>query len=138
MSGCVREKDCFCFVYAKVGKLFCFQNFHCNLWIWTLLKYVIDNLIYVAGLLTVTVGKETVSNVAENSKSPALSKSDDVVLLEIDVKEPGKRSPVSASAVYGASPSQYIIRHGDDAQEVCIVFYSYIFLTTEQNFNISL
>lgn len=39
-------------------------------------------------------------------------------MLEIDVKEPAKRSPISASGVYGASPSQYVIRHGDDAQEV--------------------
>lgn len=59
------------------------------------------------------MGKETTSIEGKKSASP-----DDVVLLEIDVKEPSKRSPVSASAVYGASPSQYIIRHGDDAQEV--------------------
>lgn len=38
--------------------------------------------------------------------------------MEIDVKEPAKRSPLSASGVYGASPNQYIIRHGDDAQEL--------------------
>ena len=36
------------------------------------------------------------------------------------MKEPAKRSPLTASGVYGASQNQYIIRHGDDAQEVII------------------
>ncbi|XP_051167676.1 transcription factor sma-9-like [Leptopilina boulardi] len=68
-----------------------------------------------AGLLAVSVGKETATNVAEK---PETEKAEDLVLLEIDVKEPAKRSPLSASGVYGASPNQYIIRHGDDAQEL--------------------
>lgn len=63
------------------------------------------------------MGKEAASNVAEK---PLTSNAEDLVLLEIDVKEPSKRSPLSASGVYGASPNQYIIRHGDDAQEVKI------------------
>ncbi|XP_043474248.1 mediator of RNA polymerase II transcription subunit 15-like [Leptopilina heterotoma] len=68
-----------------------------------------------AGLLAVSVGKETATNVAEK---PETAKAEELVLLEIDVKEPAKRSPLSASGVYGASPNQYIIRHGDDAQEL--------------------
>jgi len=39
---------------------------------------------------------------------------DDIVLLEIDVKDPIKRSPISSSAIYGASPSQFSIRHDDE------------------------
>lgn len=66
-----------------------------------------------SGLLATAACKEA-------SPSPSTDKTskDDVVLLEIDVKDPSKRSPVSATGVYGASPSQFIIRHGDDAQEV--------------------
>lgn len=55
---------------------------------------------------------------AEKSSSSPTASADDIVMLEIDVKEPAKRSPISATGVYGASPSQYVIRHGDDAQEV--------------------
>ena len=73
---------------------------------------------FLSGLLTVSLGKETASNVAEK---PLTAKAEDVVLLEIDVKEPSKRSPLTASGVYGASPNQYIIRHGDDVQEVRII-----------------
>ncbi|KAF7393618.1 hypothetical protein HZH68_010437 [Vespula germanica] len=69
-------------------------------------------------LLAVSAEKETVSNVAEKSSSSPTASADDIVMLEIDVKEPAKRSPISASGVYGASPSQYVIRHGDDAQEL--------------------
>lgn len=62
--------------------------------------------------MATSIGKETTGqNTAEKN-------ADDLVLLEIDVKEPAKRSPVAASGVYGASPNQFIIRHGDDAQEV--------------------
>lgn len=40
--------------------------------------------------------------------------------LVAEVGSPAKRSPISASGVYGAAPAQqqYIVRHGDDAQEV--------------------
>ncbi|EFN79355.1 hypothetical protein EAI_09842 [Harpegnathos saltator] len=66
------------------------------------------------GFLAVSAGEETVvASVAGKTKS-----SDDIVLLEIDVKDPVKRSPVSASAVYGASPSQFVVRHGDDSQQL--------------------
>ncbi|KAK2589103.1 hypothetical protein KPH14_001929 [Odynerus spinipes] len=75
-------------------------------------------LFIFAGLLAVSAEKETVTNAAEKSSSSPTSSADDIVMLEIDVKEPVKRSPISASAVYGASPSQYVIRHGDDAQEL--------------------
>ncbi|KAG7206092.1 hypothetical protein KM043_003486 [Ampulex compressa] len=71
-------------------------------------------LLILAGLLAVSLGKETVSSVAE--KTEASGNADDIVMLEIDVKEPVKRSPVSASG-YGAAPSQFVIRHADDAQE---------------------
>ncbi|KAK0168754.1 hypothetical protein PV327_002524 [Microctonus hyperodae] len=65
-------------------------------------------------LLATTFGKEsTISDITKPSSNNA-----DVVLLEIDVKEPAKRSPIAASSVYGASPSQFIIRHGDDAQDL--------------------
>ncbi|XP_063971977.1 mediator of RNA polymerase II transcription subunit 15-like [Diachasmimorpha longicaudata] len=70
-------------------------------------------LLILAGLLATAACKE-----ASVSPSSAKQSKDDVVLLEIDVKDPSKRSPVSATGVYGASPSQYIIRHGDDAREL--------------------
>lgn len=72
-------------------------------------------LSFCSGILAVSVS-------AENVQTPAAvggEKSEDLVLLEIDLKGPSKRSPVSATAVYGASPSQYVIRHGDESQEVC-------------------
>ncbi|XP_015585630.1 mediator of RNA polymerase II transcription subunit 15 [Cephus cinctus] len=72
-------------------------------------------LLILAGLLAVSAEKEAVPVASEKSES---SGADDLVMLEIDIKEPAKRSPITASAVYGASPSQYIIRHGDDAQEL--------------------
>ncbi|KAI4498017.1 hypothetical protein M0802_006841 [Mischocyttarus mexicanus] len=72
-----------------------------------------------AGLLAVSAEKESaISNVAEKSSSSPTASADDIVMLEIDVKGPAKRSPISANGVYGASPSQYVIRHGDDAQEL--------------------
>ncbi|XP_011299839.1 mediator of RNA polymerase II transcription subunit 15 [Fopius arisanus] len=75
----------------------------------------------LAGLLATAVCKDT--EVSSASKSS----SDDVVLLEIDVKDPSKRSPVSATGVYGASsPSQFIIRHGDDAQELSPEYLSLV------------
>lgn len=67
------------------------------------------------GLLTISVGEKTVSSVA---KKTVVASADDIVLLEIDVKDPVKRSPVSGSAIYGTSPSQFVIRHGDESQEV--------------------
>lgn len=67
--------------------------------------------------MAVSAGEETVASVVKNTESSSAS-ADDIVMLEIDVKDPVKRSPVSASAVYGASPSQFVIRHGDDAREV--------------------
>ncbi|XP_012277038.2 nuclear receptor corepressor 1 [Orussus abietinus] len=75
-------------------------------------------LLVLAGLLAVSAGKEAEKTQVASSASSASAGADDLVMLEIDVKEPVKRSPISASAVYGASPSQYIIRHGDDAQEL--------------------
>ena len=77
-------------------------------------NYIKIYILVVAGLLATSLVKETGATEAADKTT----KPEDVVLLEIDVKEPSKRSPVSASAVYGGSPSQYIIRHGDDAQEV--------------------
>lgn len=68
----------------------------------------------LTGLLTISVGEKT--SVVEKTVSSA-GNADDIVLLEIDVKDPVKRSPVQNSA-YGASPSQFVIRHGDDTQEV--------------------
>ncbi|XP_043497039.1 chromatin modification-related protein EAF1-like [Polistes fuscatus] len=76
-------------------------------------------LFIIAGLLAVSAEKESaVSNVAEKSSSSPTASADDIVMLEIDVKGPAKRSPISANGVYGASPSQYVVRHGDDAQEL--------------------
>ncbi|XP_012542914.2 general transcriptional corepressor CYC8 [Monomorium pharaonis] len=73
-------------------------------------------LLILAGLLTISVGEET--SVAQKTVSSAAN-ADDIVLLEINIKDPVKRSPVSNSAVYGASPnSQFVIRHGDEAQEL--------------------
>ncbi|XP_011870527.1 PREDICTED: general transcriptional corepressor CYC8 [Vollenhovia emeryi] len=72
-------------------------------------------LLILAGLLTVSVGEET--SVTKKTVSSAAN-ADDIVLLEIDIKDPVKRSPVSGSAIYGASPSQFVIRPGDDSQEL--------------------
>ncbi|XP_071578469.1 uncharacterized protein [Temnothorax nylanderi] len=72
-------------------------------------------LLILAGLLTISVGEET--SVTKKTVSSAAN-ADDIVLLEIDIKDPVKRSPVSSSAIYGASPSQFVIRHGDDSQEL--------------------
>ncbi|XP_070518100.1 uncharacterized protein [Cardiocondyla obscurior] len=72
-------------------------------------------LLIFAGLLTISVGEKT--GVGEKAVSSAPN-ADDIVLLEIDVKDLAKRSPVSSSAIYGSSPSQYVIRQGDDSQEV--------------------
>lgn len=66
------------------------------------------------GLLTISVGEKIVSS----AKKTVSANADDIVLLEIDVKDPVKRSPVSGSAIYGTSPSQFVIRHGDESQEV--------------------
>ncbi|XP_034942370.1 chromatin modification-related protein eaf-1-like [Chelonus insularis] len=53
------------------------------------------------------------------SKLEEKAKDDDkLVLLEIDLKEPVKRSPITTSNVYGGAQNQFIIRHGDDAQEL--------------------
>ncbi|XP_046751591.1 polyglutamine-repeat protein pqn-41-like [Diprion similis] len=78
-------------------------------------------LLVLAGLLAVSAGKES-SGSSSSSVAATAEKSssspDDLVLLEIDLKDPAKRSPVTATAVYGASPSQYVIRHGDESQEL--------------------
>ncbi|CAD1480373.1 unnamed protein product, partial [Heterotrigona itama] len=68
-------------------------------------------------LLTVSVGEETVSNVAEKVKTSS-DNVGDIVMLEIDVKEPVKRSPISATADYGAPTNQYILQSADNTQEV--------------------
>ena len=67
------------------------------------------------GLLTISAGEEI--SFAKKTASSATN-ADDIVLLEVDIKDPVKRSPVSSSGIYGASPSQFVIRHGDDSQEV--------------------
>ncbi|XP_014482139.1 PREDICTED: regulatory protein zeste-like [Dinoponera quadriceps] len=72
-------------------------------------------LLILAGFLAVSAGEETIASVGEKAESSSV---DDIVMLEIDVKDPVKRSPVSASAVYGAPSSQFVVRHGDDAQEL--------------------
>ncbi|XP_020711338.2 polyglutamine-repeat protein pqn-41 [Athalia rosae] len=76
-------------------------------------------LLVLTGLLAVAAaGKENdPAKIAAVEKTTS-AKADDLVLLEIDVKGPAKRSPISASAVYGASPSQFVIRHGDESQEL--------------------
>ncbi|KYN20284.1 hypothetical protein ALC57_07188 [Trachymyrmex cornetzi] len=67
------------------------------------------------GLLTISAGEEI--SFAKKTASSATN-ADDIVLLEVDIKDPVKRSPVSGSGIYGASPSQFVIRHGDDSQEL--------------------
>ncbi|EZA57645.1 hypothetical protein DMN91_002642 [Ooceraea biroi] len=74
-------------------------------------------LLVLAGLLTVSVGEETVASVAKKTES-SLVNADDIVMLEVDVKDPVKRSPVSGSDVYGGSANQFVIRHGDNSQEL--------------------
>lgn len=58
------------------------------------------------GFLAVSAGEETVASITKKAESAS---ADDIVLLEIDVKDPVKRSPVSASGTYGASPNQYVL-----------------------------
>ncbi|GAB1861918.1 Chromatin modification-related protein eaf-1-like isoform x1 protein [Camponotus japonicus] len=74
-------------------------------------------LLIFTGLLTVSVGEETIANVAKKAVSSSAN-IDDIVLLEIDIKDPVKRSPVSDSSIYEPSASQFIIRHGDDSREL--------------------
>ncbi|XP_032680254.1 general transcriptional corepressor CYC8-like [Odontomachus brunneus] len=74
-------------------------------------------LLILAGFLAVSAGEETVASVVKKTESSSAN-ADDIVMLEIDVKDPVKRSPVSTSAVYGASPSQFVVRHGDDGREL--------------------
>jgi hypothetical protein len=69
------------------------------------------------GLLAVSAGEETITNIAKKTESSPVN-ADDIVMLEIDVKDPVKRSPVTGNAVYGGSSSQFVVRHGDDSQEV--------------------
>ncbi|OAD59532.1 hypothetical protein WN48_09055 [Eufriesea mexicana] len=68
-------------------------------------------------LLAVSVGEETVSNTVEKAKTSS-DNARDIVMLEIDVKEPVKRSPISASAEYGAPSNQYILQSADGSQEL--------------------
>lgn len=44
-------------------------------------------------------------------------------MLEIDVKEPVKRSPISTSAEYGPPSNQYILQSADGTQEVVIGYF---------------
>ncbi|KAM0736884.1 hypothetical protein ACS0PU_006533 [Formica fusca] len=74
-------------------------------------------LLIFTGLLTVSVGEETIANVAKKTVSSSAN-IDDIVLLEIDIKDPVKRSPVSDSAIYESSASQFVIRHGDDSKQL--------------------
>lgn len=69
------------------------------------------------GFLAVSTGEQTIPNAAEKTESSS-GNADDIVMLEIDVKEPVKRSPISGSAEYGASPNQYILQSADGIQEV--------------------
>ncbi|CAL7941454.1 unnamed protein product [Xylocopa violacea] len=72
-------------------------------------------LFILAGLLAVSVGEETISDAAEKSKISS-DNAGDIVMLEIDVKEPVKRSPISAE--YGAPSNQYILQSADGTQEL--------------------
>ncbi|XP_070151132.1 uncharacterized abhydrolase domain-containing protein DDB_G0269086 [Polyergus mexicanus] len=74
-------------------------------------------LLIFTGLLTVSVGEETVADVAKKTVSSSAN-IDDIVLLEIDIKDPVKRSPVSDSAIYESSSSEFVIRHGDDSKQL--------------------
>lgn len=68
------------------------------------------------------MSEETISNAAEKTKvSP--DDTDDIVMLEIDVKEPVKRSPISTSAEYGPPSNQYILQSTDGTQEVVISYF---------------
>ena len=86
-------------------------------------------MFFLIGLLTVSVGEETVSNVAEKVKTSS-DNVGDIVMLEIDVKEPVKRSPISATAEYGAPANQYILQSADNTQEVvidCFIIHAIVF-----------
>ncbi|XP_050458773.1 uncharacterized protein LOC126855294 [Cataglyphis hispanica] len=72
-------------------------------------------LLIFTGLLTVSVGEETIANVAKKTSSANV---DDIILLEIDIKDPVKRSPISDSAIYESPASQFVIRHGDDSRQL--------------------
>ncbi|XP_072750653.1 uncharacterized protein [Anoplolepis gracilipes] len=74
-------------------------------------------LLIFTGLLTVSFGEETVTNVAKKAVSSSTNV-DDIVLLEINIKDPVKRSPVSDSAIYESPGSQFIIRHADGSREL--------------------
>ncbi|XP_029176523.1 polyglutamine-repeat protein pqn-41 [Nylanderia fulva] len=72
-------------------------------------------LLIFIGLLTVSVGEETIANIAKKTSSDNV---DDIVLLEIDIKDPVKRSPVSGSTIYEPPVSQFVVRHGDESREL--------------------
>lgn len=74
---------------------------------------------FLIGLLTVSGAEEAISNTAEKAKTSS-DNAGDIVMLEIDVKEPVKRSPITATAEYGAPANQYILQSADDTQEVAI------------------
>ncbi|XP_033316633.1 chromatin modification-related protein eaf-1-like [Bombus bifarius] len=74
-------------------------------------------LLILAGLLTVSGAEEAISNTAEKAKTSS-DNAGDIVMLEIDVKEPVKRSPITATAEYGAPANQYILQSADDTQEL--------------------
>lgn len=74
-------------------------------------------LLILAGLLAVSASEETISNAAEKTKTSP-DDTDDIVMLEIDVKEPVKRSPISTSAEYRPPSNQYILQSTDGTQEL--------------------
>ncbi|XP_003697144.3 mediator of RNA polymerase II transcription subunit 15-like [Apis florea] len=74
-------------------------------------------LLILAGLLAVSASEETISNAAEKTKTSP-DDTNGIVMLEIDVKEPVKRSPISTSAEYGPPSNQYILQSTDGTQEL--------------------
>ncbi|XP_076235684.1 LOW QUALITY PROTEIN: uncharacterized protein LOC143180043 [Calliopsis andreniformis] len=71
-------------------------------------------LLILAGLLAVSAGKETVIDAAGKTESSS-GNADDIVMLEIDVKDPVKRSPLTANTDYAPS-NQYILQSADGVQ----------------------
>ncbi|XP_006624089.2 general transcriptional corepressor CYC8-like, partial [Apis dorsata] len=68
-------------------------------------------------LLAISASEETILNAAEKTKASP-DDTDDIIMLEIDVKEPVKRSPISTSAEYGSPSNQYILQSTDNTQEL--------------------
>ncbi|XP_043258730.1 general transcriptional corepressor CYC8-like [Colletes gigas] len=87
-------------------------------------------LLIFAGLLAISACEETISPAPEKVGTSS-GNADDIVMLEIDVKEPVKRSPIAANADYGA-PNQYVLQNADGTQQLSPEYLSVLEQYTQE------